>query len=316
MSRRRKRVRYGWTAHGQRAGPGSIYRRMRVVALSDHPSLLLREAQQGRVAAADAERLRFEAELARHRGRLKRAVRARDQARAQHRWWAWLTGSLAVRRERRLTPAEPRPRQPRSDREAIATAGIEGEQLVERRLGDKLGDDWVLLRGYRNNRGEIDHLLLGPRGLFAIEGKHRNATVHCAGDRWWYIKYDKYNNPVERGEMADKTGRSPSQQLNEPADQLEGFLRSRGHPIRIQRVVLLTHDRSRIGSCTNPTAHVATSTTEVTKLIRRSKASIADDERATLERLIVGDHDHYRARRTGPRTRARSSRRTGNRPRA
>jgi hypothetical protein len=290
---------------------------MRVVALSDHPSLLLREAQQRRAAEADAERLRFETELARHRGQLERAVRAREHARAQHRWWAWLTGSLAVRRERRLTPTEPRARQPRSDQEAIATAGIEGEQLVERRLGDTLGDEWVLLRGYRNNRGEIDHLLLGPRGLFAIEGKHRNATVHCAGDRWWYIKYDKYNNPVERGEMADKKGRSPSRQLNEPADQLEGFLRSRGHPIRIQRIVLLTHDRSRIGSTTNSTVHVATSTTQVTKLINRSPASIAENELAQLERLIVRDHKHrHQARRTGPQIRARSSRRTGNRPRA
>jgi nuclease-like protein len=280
---------------------------MRVVALSDHPSLLLREEQQRRTAEADAEQLRFERALAQHRRRLHRAARARDQARARHRWWAWLTGSLAVRRERRLTPTRPRPRQRPSDREAIATAGIEGEQLVERRLGDSLGDEWVLLRGYRNNRGEIDHLLLGPRGLFAIEGKHRNATVHCAGDRWWYIKYDKYNNPVEQGEMADRKGRSPSRQLNEPADQLEGFLRSRGHPLRIQRVVLLTHDRSRIGSCTNPTVHVATSTAQVTKLIGRSPASIADDEQERLERLIVRDHGHYETRRTGPQTRARSS---------
>jgi len=278
---------------------------MRVVELSDHPSLLLREARQRRGAEDHAERRRFETALARHGQRLGRAVRARDQARAQHRWWAWLRGSLAVRRERRLAPAPPRPRQPPSDREAIATAGIEGEQRVERGLGESLGDDWVLLRGYRNSRGEIDHLLLGSRGLFAIEGKHRNATVHCAGDRWWYIKYDKYNNPVERGEMADKKGRSPSQQLNQPADQLEGFLRSRGHPVRIQRMVLLTHERSRVGSCSEPTVYVTASTTQVIKLIRRSPAAISDDERARLERLIVGDHDHA-ARRTRPKTGARS----------
>ena len=279
---------------------------MRVVELSDHPSLLLLQAQQRRRAEASAEERRFRTALTRHRKRLDRAVRARDQARARHRWWTWLRTSLTVRRERRLAPAQPRPRQLPSDREAIATAGIQGEQLVELRLGDTLGDEWVLLRGYRNNRGEIDHLLLGPRGLFAIEGKHRNATVYCAADRWRYVKYDKYNNPVEQGEMTDKKGRSPSQQLNQPADQLEGFLRSRGHPVRIQRVVLLTHDRSRIGSCTDPTVHVTTSTTLITRLIGRSPASVADDERAQIERLIVRDHDHHATRRTGQRTRARS----------
>ena len=59
-------------------------------------------------------------------------------------------------------------------------AGIEGEQLVASGLGRVLDDEWTLIRGYRNRRGEIDHLLLGPRGLIAIEGKHRNALVHCA----------------------------------------------------------------------------------------------------------------------------------------
>ena len=285
---------------------------MRVVELSDHPTSLLLAAQQRRSAETGAERLRFETELAQHRRHLQRDVEARDRARDHHRWWAWLKGVLAVRRERRQTPREPRAVQQRSDREAIARAGIHGEQLVERRLGDNLGDEWVLLRGYRNSRGEIDHLLLGPRGLFAIEGKHRNATVYCSGDRWWFIKYDRYDNRVDEGRMTDKKGRSPSQQLNEPADQLEGFLRSRGHAARIQRIVLLTHDRSRIGNCTNPTVHVTTSTTDVTKLISKSPASIGDDEQVQLERLIIRDHDHHEARRTGTPARARSSRRTGN----
>jgi hypothetical protein len=33
---------------------------------------------------------------------------------------------------------------------------------------------------------------------------------------------------VDQGELADRRGRSPSVQLNEPAGQLEEFLRSRG----------------------------------------------------------------------------------------
>ena len=56
-------------------------------------------------------------------------------------------------------------------------------------LGRALDDDWTLLRGYRNRRGEIDQLLLGPRGLFAIEVKNLNATVTVDGDRWRADKY-------------------------------------------------------------------------------------------------------------------------------
>ena len=72
-----------------------------------------------------------------------------------------------------------------SSEEEILTAGVAGEQQVAAQLGRVLGDEWTLLRGYSNRRGEIDHLLLGPRGLLAIESKHRNATVHCDGDTWW-----------------------------------------------------------------------------------------------------------------------------------
>src|ERR1700730_1840027 len=100
-------------------------------------------------------------------------------------------------------------------------AGTAGDQLVATELGRALDDDWTLLRGYRNRRGEIDHLLLGPQGLFAIEVKNINATVHIDGDRWRADKYDNYGNLVEQREVADRKGRSPSEQLNESAGELE-----------------------------------------------------------------------------------------------
>jgi Holliday junction resolvase-like predicted endonuclease len=57
-------------------------------------------------------------------------------------------------------------------------AGIAGERQVAEALGRALGDDWVLMRGYQNRLGEIDHLLLGPSGFVAIEVKNINGTVH------------------------------------------------------------------------------------------------------------------------------------------
>ncbi len=176
-------------------------------------------------------------------------------------------------------------------------AGIEGEQLVASGLGHVLNDEWTLIRGYRNKRGEIDHLLLGPRGLIAIEGKHRNALVHCAGDHWWFTKFDKYGKAVERGEMTDNRGRSPSQQVNEPASDLESFLRTRGHPVAIQRVVLLTHPRSRLGNCVRPTVHVATTTGQVIGILDDSTATLSEPERAQVERLIIRDHRFHDSKR-------------------
>ena len=89
--------------------------------------------------------------------------------------------------------------------------------------------------------------------------KNLNATVHVDGDRWRADKYDNYGNLVEQRPIADAKGRSPSAQLNEPADDLERFLRERGHPVTVQRVVILAHRRSRIGTARNLTVRVGTS---------------------------------------------------------
>jgi len=181
---------------------------MRVVELSNHPGALLREIRL-RPDGDDGGAARYEAALARHRDQVRRAEQARDAARAGHRWWAWFRGIFAVRRARRHPPEPPRATGTFADQQEILMAGIEGEQLVASGFGRVLNDEWTLIRGYRNRRGEIDHLLLGPRGLIAIEGKHRNALVHCAGDHWWFIKFDKYGNEVDRGEVTDSRGRSP-----------------------------------------------------------------------------------------------------------
>jgi hypothetical protein len=171
-------------------------------------------------------------------------------------------------------------------------AGIAGEQLVAAELGRALDDDWTLLHGYRNRRGEIDHLLLGPQGLFAIEVKNLNATVHVDGDRWRADKYDNYGNLVEQRPIADAKGRSPSAQLNEPAGDLERFLRERGQPVTVQRVVILAHRRSRIGTTRNLTVRVGTSADYLLTLINipSSQEPLSDQQRTGIRRLIQHDH--------------------------
>src|SRR5713101_436547 len=77
---------------------------VRTVELSNHPGAMLQETSQRRVATGDRAQTQFQDELAQHRRRVEDAREARDQARAQHRWWAWLRCALAMRRERRRVP--------------------------------------------------------------------------------------------------------------------------------------------------------------------------------------------------------------------
>ena len=275
---------------------------MRIVELSNHPGGMLQDVYRQRATAEERARSRYEESLVQHRQRVQEVRDRRDQARAQHRWWTWLRCVFSLPQEQRSVPRPPVSACRATDREEILAAGMTGEQIVAAEFGRVLGDDWTLLRGYKNRRGEIDHILLGPRGLVAIEVKHRNATVHCDGDDWWFDKYDRYGNLVEQGQrISDRRGRSPSVQLNEPTNELERFLRSRGRPVSMQRLVLLTHPRSRLGSTSNLTVHVATSTNWIISLLKGSQpAPHSRQELAELEHLIIRDHRFHEAKRPAP----------------
>lgn len=237
----------------------------------------------------------YESALQRNKAEVRKAEAARVQARARHRWLAWLRDTLAVRRARRRAPVPPQLVTAPSDEQGKLAAGVAGERQVADDLGRVLGDDWVLMRGYQNKGGEIDHLLLGPAGLVAIEVKNINGTVHCDGDKWRVDKYDRYGNLVEQHGLVDKgkRQRSPSMQLNEPADLLEDFLHSRGEDVDVLRVVLLIHPRSRVGVCRRATVHIFTGTSDVTRLLRKVPQPLSTSELTRIGELITGDHQYH-----------------------
>jgi hypothetical protein len=288
---------------------------VKVITLSDHPAEMLEEIHSHHQAAAHREQAehrkalaQHQEALARHSKRLTALRQDRDRARAERRWFTWAKTSVVTwhAQQRRPRPPVPRPaarpaamRHSVADEEAILTAGITGEHIVEAGLGAVLGDEWTLLHGYRNRRGEIDHVLLGPRGMFTIEVKYRNATVDIDGDQWRFRKYDHYGNIVEEGWITDRGGRSPSVQLNEPTAELERFLRSRHHSAQARRVVILTHPRSALGQCRNVTVDlVTTSTGQLIELASHSPAVLGSAQVLELQQLIVHDHQFNQRRMT------------------
>ena len=64
--------------------------------------------------------------------------------------------------------------------------GKRGEEAVAHVL-KALSNDYALLNDLTlpSSRGNVDHLLIGPNGLFAIETKNYSGTVKCDGDRWF-----------------------------------------------------------------------------------------------------------------------------------
>ena len=66
------------------------------------------------------------------------------------------------------------------------SSGKKGELAVTDAL-KSLSNDYVLLNDLMlpDGRGNIDHLVIGPNGLFVIETKNYSSYVKCSGDDWY-----------------------------------------------------------------------------------------------------------------------------------
>lgn len=68
-------------------------------------------------------------------------------------------------------------------------SGDEGEAIVAQYL-ENLDDQYFLINDLKlsNGYGNIDHIVLGPNGIFVIETKNFQGQVRCEGDSWYQYK--------------------------------------------------------------------------------------------------------------------------------
>lgn len=260
---------------------------MRIEVLSEYPDVMLADAERERCRGAVEQLARVES-LREERG----------QARSEGRWLAWLRLTFAVSGAKREATRQQVASTLPTAREQAISAGRNAERRVADELAGALGDEWILLRGYCNSRGEIDALLLGPRGLFAIEEKYRSVRVYIRGDEWTAEQIDKYGKSRSaRFPIRDGKGRSPSEQVKEPVAALSRWLSTSKRGTPITPVVLLTHPGARVGSIQDSTVRVERSVRRLLALVELSRYALDAGRRADIERLIRRDHEFHKARR-------------------
>ncbi|MFA6188323.1 MAG: nuclease-related domain-containing protein [Sulfuricurvum sp.] len=269
---------------------------MQLLTLSDHTSEQINAAQSQRalqyktavesynnaLTAIDSKKRRAKMHLA-------NAWKQRQLWYSFTRFWG-LLGAYAV-----FKPSRPF-MQSAGDRENIWSAGNQGEKRVEDFLSRQLDHTWTLVSGYKNAKGEIDQVLVGPNGIFAIEIKYNNGTVYCDGDRWWRDKFDKYGNLVQRNvQIADKRGRSPSRQVNEASDLLQSFLQKRFQLPRVHRAVIWSHEKSRLGGLNNLTVDYTAvlHDWDLNRFLKRSTHTLTSEEQGQILHAIQKDHAYY-----------------------
>jgi len=64
--------------------------------------------------------------------------------------------------------------------------GRQGEKAVANALTNGLSDEYYLINGvYLKGRGgDIDHIVLGPSGVYVLETKNWSGKIICHGDQW------------------------------------------------------------------------------------------------------------------------------------
>jgi hypothetical protein len=130
----------------------------------------------------------------------------------------------------------------------IFRGGWEGEKQVAKLLTNKLNDDYYILNDlYLHNRGgDIDHIVLGPNGVFVLETKNWRGSISCNGDEW------------QRTGKGSFSG-SPSRQVKRNAAKIKQVidnsqnLRSLG--IWVEGIVVLTNNHATL-HLNNPTVPI------------------------------------------------------------
>jgi Flp pilus assembly protein TadG len=154
----------------------------------------------------------------------------------------WLTGQ-----GRRRGSHDSRPKAGSAERKAQELMGMYGEQHVAEVLAGELPADYVLINGLKLPRGsgDVDHVVVGPNGVFLLETKTMAGRIVCESDGTW------------RRTRIGRAGTPYAAYIGDPAAQVQRnivavreCLRSRmprlfrGRPLWVQGMVVFAHPRT------------------------------------------------------------------------
>ena len=129
----------------------------------------------------------------------------------------------------------------------IYSGGWEGEKSVAKLLSKTLSDDYYLINDVylHDGGGDIDHIVLGPNGVFVLETKNWSGKITCNGDQW--------QRPGKRNFKG-----SPSRQVKRNAAKIRNIIDSsqlKPLGIRVEGIVVFTNNHSSL-NINNPTVPI------------------------------------------------------------
>jgi hypothetical protein len=144
-----------------------------------------------------------------------------------------------------------RPQRGSPEREAQQAMGRHGEQHVRFALKRELPDEFVLINGLLVPRaaGDIDHVVVGPTGVFLLETKTMAGHITCAPDgSWQRTKLGRRGTPYPAfiGDPAAQAQRNILALRDCLRDRVPGLFQ--GVPLWVEGLLVFAHPGSAISA--------------------------------------------------------------------
>jgi len=150
----------------------------------------------------------------------------------------------------------------------IFRAGLKGETALKQTLSS-LSDDFVAFYNVPiNNSGDIDCILIGHKGVFAIEIKNHKGTVIYSENGWKQIKTGQGGSQYQ-GHLTN-----PGKQLLTNMHKFKTLLIENGINVWIQPVLVFTNPETNIVLEKDPTPIIVCKVEDILSVINNSDKTI------------------------------------------
>jgi len=150
----------------------------------------------------------------------------------------------------------------------ILRTGLQGEIALQQTLRS-LPDDFTALYNLPiNNSGDIDCVLVGPKGVFAIETKNHKGTIIYSEDSWEQIKVGQGGSEY-RGNLTN-----PGKQLLTNMHKLKSFLVKHNINVWIQPVLVFTNHETDIVLKKDPSPIIICKVEDIFNVINNSDKNL------------------------------------------
>lgn len=131
----------------------------------------------------------------------------------------------------------------REHKKAIYGYGEEGERFLQQALRSILDDRYIAFWGFPRARGgDVDAVIIGPSGVYAMEAKHHNGDIHYTEERGWrQVKTGRRGTAY----YGDNFG-NPGAQTMGGLHDLKKFLEQKNIKTFIQGVLVFTNSEARL----------------------------------------------------------------------